>query len=448
MTTQPTTSSPDTIPDPVELLQRLIRFNTTNPPGNEGECLRYIHDLLSASSFNVQMLGPTPERPNLVARLEGRGDAPPLLMYGHVDVVTAEAQEWAHPPFEGRREDGCVWGRGALDMKGGIVMMMSALLRARSEGEKPPGDVVLALVSDEEAGGEHGAKYLADDHPELFNGIRNAIGEFGGFSLDIGRRRFYAIMAAEKQACWLRLTVSGRSGHGSLSSTAGAMMRLSQVLERLQKRRLPVHVTPVARRMVETIARNVPLPGSLAFRLMRRRALTGAALRLMGERGSTFGPLFHNTATPTMVRGGRQINVTPGEIVLDLDGRLLPGYTPDILVSEVREVVGQSVADGMEIEVVKWEPGPPEADLTFFPALERVMREMDPEGIPVPILLPGATDARHFARLGIQTYGFLPMKLPRGFNFSRLVHGPDERIPVEALQFGAEAIYRLIRGGR
>ena len=176
MTTQPTTSSPDTIPDPVELLQRLIRFNTTNPPGNEGECLRYIHDLLSASSFNVQMLGPTPERPNLVARLEGRGDAPPLLMYGHVDVVTTEAQEWTHPPFEGRREDGCVWGRGALDMKGGIVMMMSALLRVRSEGEKPSGDVVLALVSDEEAGGEHGAKYLADDHPELFDGVRNAIG--------------------------------------------------------------------------------------------------------------------------------------------------------------------------------------------------------------------------------------------------------------------------------
>ena len=448
MTTQPTTSSPDTIPDPVELLQRLIRFNTTNPPGNEGECLRYIHDLLSASSFNVQMLGPTPERPNLVARLEGRGDAPPLLMYGHVDVVTTEAQEWTHPPFEGRREDGCVWGRGALDMKGGIVMMMSALLRSRSEGEKPSGDVMLALVSDEEAGGEHGAKYLADNHPELFDGVRNAIGEFGGFSFDIGRRRFYAVMAAEKQACWLRLTVRGRSGHGSLSSKAGAMMRLSQVLERLQKRRLPVHVTPVARRMVETIAENVPLPGSLAFRLMRRRALTGAALRLMGERGSTFGPLFRNTATPTMVRGGRQINVTPGEIVLDLDGRLLPGYTPDILVSEVREVVGRSVADGVEIEVVKWEPGPPEADLTFFPALERVMREMDPEGIPVPILLPGATDARHFARLGIQTYGFLPMKLPRGFNFSRLVHGPDERIPVEALQFGAEAIYRLIRGGR
>ena len=435
-------------PDPVGLLQRLIRFDTTNPPGNEGECLRYIHDLLAAWSFSVQMLGPVANRPNLVARLEGSGDAPPLLMYGHVDVVATEDQEWTYPPFEGRLVDGCVWGCGALDMKGGVVMMLSALLRVMSEGERPPGNVILALVSDEESGGIHGAKYLVDNHPELFSGVRNAIGEFGGFSFDIGQRRFYAIMAAEKQACWLRLTVRGRSGHGSLSAGPGAMARLSRVLERLEKRRLPVHVTPIARRMAETIAKNMPLPASLVFRLMPRPTLTGAVLRLMGERGSTFAPLFRNTVTPTMVQGGRQINVTPGEIVLDLDGRLLPSYGPDDLMSEVREVLGQSVADGVEIEVVKWEPGPPEADPAFFPALERVMREMDPEGIPVPILLPGATDARHFARLGIQTYGFLPMKLPRAFNFSRLVHGPDERIPVEALHFGVEAIYRLIRGGR
>ena len=447
MTTSPTTSDPVLAPDPVGLLQRLIRFDTTNPPGNEGECLRYVHDLLAASGLSVRMLGPTADRPNLVARLEGRGDAPPLLMYGHVDVVTTASQEWTYPPFEGRLTDGCVWGRGALDMKGGVVMMLSALLRVTSEGERPPGDVALALVSDEEAGGIHGAKFLVDNHPELFGGVRNAIGEFGGFSFDIGRRRFYAIMAAEKQACWLRLTVRGYSGHGSLSSGPGAMARLSQALERLENRRLPVHVTPVARRMADTIAENMPLPASLVFRLMSRPAFTGPVLKLMGERGSTFAPLFRNTVTPTMVRGGRQINVTPGEIVLDLDGRVLPGYSPDDLAAEVRDVLGPSAADGVEIEieVVKWEPGPPEADLDFFPALERVMREMDPEGIPVPILLPGATDARHFARLGIQTYGFLPMKLPPGFNFSRLVHGPDECIPVDTLHFGAETIYRLIR---
>ena len=448
MTTPPTTSGPGLVPDRVELLQRLIRFDTTNPPGNEGDCLRYIHDLLVGFGLPAQMLGPTADRPNLVVRLEGRGDALPLLMYGHVDVVTTEDQKWMHPPFDGKLADGCVWGRGALDMKGGIVMMLWALLRAMSEGEKLPGDVVLALVSDEEAGGKHGAKFLVDNHADLFEGVRNAIGEFGGFSFDIGRRRFYAIMAAEKQACWLRLRVRGNSGHGSLTSEAGAMARLSRVLERLEKRWPPVHVTRVARRMAETIAMNMPLPASLVFRLMYRRVLTGTVLKLMGERGSTFAPLFRNTVTPTMVRGGRQINVTPGEIVLDVDGRALPGYGPDDLVSEVRDALRPSLADGVDIEVVRWEPGPSEADLAYFPVLERVIRKMDPEGIPVPILLPGATDARHFARLGIQTYGFLPMKLPRGLNFSGLVHGPDERIPVETLHFGAEAIYRLIQGGQ
>ena len=435
-----TIPQPGTGPSMVELLQRLVRFDTTNPPGNEGECLRYIHGLLVEAGIEVKLLGPSHRRPNLLARLEGRGTAPPFLMYGHVDVVATVGQEWAQPPFEARVDDGFVWGRGTLDMKGGIVMMLSALLRAKSEDSRPPGEILLALVSDEEAGGDHGAKFLVENHADLFDGVGHAIGEFGGFSFHIGRRRFYPIMVAEKQACWLRLKVRGPSGHGSLSHRPGAMAHLSSVLKKLEEHPLPVHVTPVTRRMIEAIASVLPFPASPVFKSMLNSALTASVLKLMGERGRLFSPLFRNTVNATMVKGGRKINVTPGDVVLDLDGRLLPGYTPDDLVSEVRGVIG----GGIEAEVVRFDPGPAAPDLTFFPNIREVMRQMDPEGVPVPMLLPASTDARHFARLGIQTYGFLPMRLPPGFNFSELIHGPNERIPIDALTFGAEAIYQLL----
>src|SRR5215204_4312029 len=201
---------------PVEILQRLIRFNTTNPPGHEAECIAYIRGLLTEAGIESTIIEKTAGRPNLIARIQGAGKAPPLLLYGHVDVVTTQNQQWEHPPFEGQLIDGFVWGRGALDMKGGVAMMLAAFLRANAEGLQPPGDILLAIVSDEEVGGDDGAKFLVEHHAELFKDIRYAIGEFGGFSLNVGKQRFYPIMVAEKQVCWMKATVRGRGGHGSI----------------------------------------------------------------------------------------------------------------------------------------------------------------------------------------------------------------------------------------
>jgi len=231
---------------PAELLQRLIQFDTTNPPGNEAECINFIKSLLTEAGIETTILGQTPERPNLIAKLPGQGSASPLLLYGHVDVVTTENQQWQHPPFEGKVVDGFVWGRGALDMKGGVAMMLAAFLRAKYEDLKLPGDVILAIVSDEEAGGDFGSKYLVENHPDLFEGIRYAIGEFGGFTFYVGKQRFYPVMIAEKQICWIKATMRGPGGHGSLPVQDGAMAALSRLLERLDRHRLPVHVTPVA----------------------------------------------------------------------------------------------------------------------------------------------------------------------------------------------------------
>lgn len=427
---------------PADLLQRLIRFQTVNPPGNEAACIGYIDELLRDAGFQTSILARDPARPNLVARLEGRGAAPPLLMQGHVDVVTVADQEWQQPPFAANLVDGYIWGRGALDMKGGVSMMLSALLRAKAEGLSPAGDVILVILSDEEAGGDLGARFLVENHADLFDGVRYGIGEFGGFTMHVGDRRFYPIMVTEKQICWLKATLRGPGGHGSRPVHGGAMAKLGATLTRLDQEQLPVHVTPVARQMIEAVAGALPVPMSDVLLQLLDPQQTDATLDSLGEDLSRLlSPMLHNTVSPTVVRGGDKVNVIPGRITLEMDGRLLPGFAPDDLLAELRAVIG----DEPELEVVRHDPGPAEPDMALFDTLGNILREADPEAIPVPLMLTGVTDARFFAQLGIQTYGFLPMKLPEGFQFSKTIHAADERIPVESVAFGADCVYRLLQ---
>ncbi len=427
--------------NPVTILKKLIRFDTTNPPGNERECIAWINNLLKDSGIQTQTFAKTPERPNLIARLPGRGEAAPLLLYGHVDVVTTENQQWQHPPFEAEEADGFIWGRGAIDMKGGVAMMLAALLRAKAEGLDLPGDVVFAAVSDEENGGEFGARFLVEEHPEHFKDIRYAFGEFGGFTMTIADKRFYPIMVAEKQMCWMKATLRGPGGHGSMPVRGGAMARLAEFLKRLDERNLPVHVTPVAQQMIGSIAANLGgLKGMLLGQLINP-TMTDFMLNLLGDSGRTFGPLLHNTASPTMLQGSSKINVIPGEVSVGIDGRLLPGFGPDEMLAEMRQLTGPEV----DIEIARYEEGPAEPDMGLFDTLADVLREADPEAIPIPLLLSGVTDGRFFSRLGIQTYGFTPLRLNADFNFMGCVHAADERVPVEAVEFGAEAIYQALK---
>jgi acetylornithine deacetylase/succinyl-diaminopimelate desuccinylase-like protein len=425
---------------PVELLQRLIQFDTTNPPGNESECISFINGVLAEAGVESKVFAKSPDRPNLIARLSGQGNSPPLLLYGHVDVVTTEGQQWKHPPFEGKVVDEFVWGRGALDMKGGVAMMLAAFLRAKAEGLELPGDAVLAIVSDEEAGGDLGARFLVEKHPDLFDDIRYAIGEFGGFTLYVGNRRFYPIQVAEKHLCWLKATVRGSGGHGSIPVRGGAMARLSELLRKIDQHRLPVHVIPVARLMFKTMASSLTGLNGLILRQLLNPLLTDRVLNLLGDRGRLFDPLLHNTVSATILHGSKKINVIPSEISVELDGRLLPGYQPDDLIGELRQIIGNHV----ELELLRHDSGPSEPDMGLFDTLAGILREADPNGVPVPLLLTGATDARFFSQLGIQTYGFVPMPLPEDFNFMETAHAADERIPIDAVEFGANAIYKVL----
>ena len=427
--------------NPAALLQRLIQFDTTNPPGNEAECITFINGLLTDAGIETTLLAKSSLRPNLIARLPGQGKAPPLLLYGHVDVVTTEKQQWQYPPFEGRIQDGFVWGRGALDMKGGVAMMLAAFLRAKTEGLKLPGDVILAIVSDEESGGSYGARYLIENHADMFTGVRFAIGEFGGFTKYIGKRRFYPIMIAEKQICQIKATVRGPGGHGSIPVRGGAMAKFSRLLHQLDRHRLPVHVTPVAELMIKTMASEIGgIKGPILGQLINP-VLTDSLLTILGKQVSLFDPLLHNTVNATVLHGSDKFNVIPGEISVELDGRLLPGYRPEDMIAELHQIVGKDVA----FEVMMHDPGPPKPDTGLFDTLADILRKADPDAIPVPLLLSGSTDGRFFSRRGIQTYGFLPMQLPKGFDFSETIHAANERIPVESVAFGANAIYELLQ---
>jgi acetylornithine deacetylase/succinyl-diaminopimelate desuccinylase-like protein len=429
-------------PKPTELLQTLIRFDTTNPPGNEAECVTYLNELLQAAGIETTIQARDPRRLNLIARLPGQGNAPPLMMYGHVDVVTTLDQNWLYPPFSGEIAEGCIWGRGALDMKGGIAMMVSAMLRAKVEGVPLPGDVILAVLSDEEVDGEYGASYLVDQHAELFKGIRYAIGEGGGFSVYLAGHKLYPIMVCEKQVCSVQVIVRGPGGHGSVPLRNGAMSKLARLIQKLERYHLPVHITPVARQMIETMARALPFPARQGLRLLLNPALTDMILDSMGEQGRLLNPALHNTVSATIVRGGHKINVIPSEISLELDGRLLPGFKPDDMLCELRQLLG----DDVELEVTRYDPGPGEPDMGLYDRLADTLRECDPAAIPMPYLLSGVTDGRYFAKLGIQTYGFLPVSLPAGVDLLSTIHSANERIPLSGVEFGTDVLYKVLQG--
>jgi acetylornithine deacetylase/succinyl-diaminopimelate desuccinylase-like protein len=426
---------------PVELLQELLRFDTSNPPGHEGPCIDFVDGLLKEAGLVTERAEKMPGRPNLIARRPGCGRAPALLFCGHVDVVPVVGQPWSVPPFAGAVSDGYVWGRGALDMKGGVAMMVSAFLRAANDGVAPAGDLVLALVVDEESGGDCGARFLVDERPDLLRGVRYAIGEFGGFPLHILGRTFYMIQVAEKSPVAVDVVIRGPAGHGARLLRGGAMAKLGRILRRLERHRLPVHITPVTRQMIEAMAARLPFPGRVVVRRLLHPALTDRVLDALGDAGRTFEPLFRNTVNATIVRGGERLNVIPSEIHLALDARLLPGYTTDDLLDELRPILR---SDG-QAHVVPEGGSSSEPDLRLVDLLGRLLQKRVPGAVPVPYLLPASSDGRHLAKLGIQTYGYTPMNLPPGDSFFSTIHAADERIPVEAVEFGASVLYDVIR---
>lgn len=271
-------------------------------------------------------------------------------------------------------------------------MIVSSFLRAKAENLNPPGDIVLAIVSDEESGGRYGSKYLVENHSGLFKDIQYAIGEFGGFTLYIGKKKFYPIMVSERQICYIKASVSGPSGHASLPMRGGASAKLAELLKKLDKHCLPVHISEALKLQIKTLVSNLPFPNNLIIRSLAMPAFTNRILKIMGKNRDTFDPLLHNTVNIVNIHGGEQIWGIPGSIEAGLAATLLPGYGSRDILHELKDIIG----DDVELEVLDFVPVPSEPDMGLFDILKDILYEADPVGIPLPILLASPTDARHF----------------------------------------------------
>ncbi len=433
-----TESGQDEHGEVVDLCRELIRIDTSNYGDSSGPGERvaaeYVAAKLAEAGLETVIEESEPGRASVVARIEGTdGTRPALLVHGHLDVVPADTADWSVDPFSGEIRDGCVWGRGAVDMKDADAMILALVRRWAREGRRPPRDIVLAFLADEEAGGDKGAHWLVGHRPELFEGCTEAVSEVGGFSYTVdGGPRFYLVETAQKGLAWMRLTVKGRAGHGSMVADDNAVTALCEAVARLGRHEWPTRLTSTVQRFLEEVgdATGVPLdpdkPEESLPRLGTLARIVGATLR--------------NTTNPTLLTAGYKTNVIPQTAVAEVDGRFLPGYEDEFFAT-VDEVLGPDVERHMLVHDRALETT---YDGPLVDAMVAAVLAEDPDARVVPYCLSGGTDNKAFARLGIRGFGFMPLQLPPDLDFPAMFHGIDERVPVDALQFGVRVLDRFL----
>ena len=401
----------------LECLRSLVRLDTTNPPGNERIAADYIADALAVHGVDSVIRESAPTRASLIARHPGTDSSKgALLLSSHTDVVPVERSGWTREPFSGEIADGCVWGRGAIDMKSKCatdLVLMTALKRA---GAKPDRDVIMAAVADEEAGSDYGAKFLVERHPELVR-ASYVLNEVGGFTIHLRNRRFYPIQIAEKGFVTIKMKITAMPGHGSMPRSDTAISRISELITKIVKTPMRQNVSPFMRKTLEELGVPVDSPGPL------------------------FQPMLANTVSPTILRAGYKDNVIPGEATIVLDGRTLPGEDPESFMAELREIVGPEPT----FELIKTAP-PAETspDTPLFELIKETIEAADPGSRAIPWMIPGATDNKFYSKLGAACYGFSPVKLEPHMPFGSLYHGNDERLPIEGFYWGLKVYAEVV----
>ncbi|WP_381557072.1 M20/M25/M40 family metallo-hydrolase [Streptomyces eurythermus] len=431
-------ADPQALDEVVEFTSGLIRIDTTNRGG--GDCrerpaAEYAAERLAGAGLEPLMLERTPGRTNVVARIEGTDpSADALLVHGHLDVVPAEPADWSVPPFSGEVRDGMVWGRGAVDMKNMDAMVLAVVRSWARQGVRPRRDLVIAFTADEEASAEDGSGFLAERHPELFEGCTEGVSEAGGFTFHDGSgREIYPIAAGERGTAWLKLTARGRAGHGSKVNQENAVTRLAAAVTRIGEHEWPTRLTPTVRAALDALA--------ALYGIEAGRTDVDRLLEKLGPAAGLVEATVRNSANPTMLNAGYKLNVIPGEAVAYVDGRYLPG-TEEEFAATLDRLTGPDVHwEFAHHEVALQAP----VDTPLFAGMRAAIEEFAPGGHVVPYCMAGGTDAKQFSRLGITGYGFVPLKLPAGLDYQALFHGVDERVPVEALRFGVRVLDRFLR---
>ncbi len=417
----------------------LIRFDTTNRgggDGNEREAAEYAAAVLSEAGLQPALLESAPGRANVVARVRGADpSAPGLLLHGHLDVVPADPADWSVHPFGGEVRDNVLWGRGAVDMKNAVAVLLALATEWARSGRRPRRDIVLAFTADEEDTAAYGARWLVDRHASLFEGCTEAIGESGGFTFHAAPGlRLYPVASAERGTAWLKLTARGTSGHGSKPNGDNAVIRLAEAVIRIGEHQWPVRLIPAVRAAIAAIGEVVQYGNGADAAVVAER------LGGLGPAAALVSATVRNSANPTMLRAGGKVNVIPGEAVAYVDGRVLPGCE-DEFAATLDELTGPRVT---------WEYAHREPPVTapldgpLVSAMSAALVSEDPDATVVPYCMSGGTDAKQFARLGMACYGFTPLVLPPGYDYYAMFHGTDERVPVSALQASLRIMDRLL----
>ncbi len=433
-----TTPVIDPADEAVEILRDLIRFESVNDGTGRGkgerEAAEYVAAKLEEVGLETTVLESAQNRTSVIARVEGEDRSRgALLIHGHLDVVPAEPKEWTYDPFAAEVADGCVWGRGAVDMLDMDAMTLAVVRDRLRTGRKPPRDVVLAFVADEEAGGAFGAQWLVEKHPSLFEGCTEAISEVGGFSLSVNDDlRLYLIETAQKGMAWMRLTAAGTAGHGSMINDDNAVTRLAEAVARLGRHEFPIHVTKTVRAFLDHVGE--------AFGIELDPDDMEGTVAKLGPMARIVGATLRNTANPTMLEAGYKHNVIPGYAHANIDGRFLPGFE-DAFETELDAVLGPGITREYLHYDIALET---EFEGALVDAMSSALVAEDPGARAVPYTLSGGTDAKSFSRLGIRCFGFSPLKLPAGLDFSGMFHGVDERVPLDALAFGTRVLDRFL----
>jgi acetylornithine deacetylase/succinyl-diaminopimelate desuccinylase-like protein len=420
-----------------DLCRELIRIDTSNPGDHSGPGERaaaeYVAGLLAEAGLTPTVVESHARRTSVVARIEGADRTRPgLLVHGHLDVVPASKDDWQLDPFSGEVRDGLVWGRGAVDMKDMDAIVLAVTRQRLAEGRKPARDVVLAFTADEEAGGKWGAKYLVEDHRDLFEGVTEAVGEVGGFSIELGDQRLYVVETAEKGIGWLRLTAQGTAGHGSMIHKDNAVTALAEAVARIGNHEWPVQLVPSVREFLEAASAAVGLPFSPDD--------PWGLLGKLGPVARMIGATLSHTANPTGLKAGYKVNVIPQTATAEVDCRFLPGLE-DEFFAEIDRLLGDKVTrefihHDMALETT--------ADGDLYEAMAASLIAEDPVAKVVPYCLSAGTDAKWFSKIGIRCFGFSPLQLPPDLDFSGMFHGIDERVPVAGLQFGVRVFDRFL----
>ncbi len=429
-----------------QICQTLLQMDTTNPPGDEQKAARYLAAQFEEVGVAATLLDSGPGRTNVVARLRGNGKLPPLLLTAHLDVVESDASKWKYPPFSGIEAEGCLWGRGAIDMKN-MAAMCTAIVRDLAKQQCTlDRDIIFAGVADEEMGCDLGSRFLVEQHRSLVE-AEYAIGESGGFSLHLGDTTFYPIQVAEKGFCWVRATLRGEPGHGSMPRPDNVIYKMAEALTKLGNAALPLHPTKYVTDFLDALRSQQPALVQPLIKLLARPALLSRITRLVPTSGvaRSFGALLSNTASATVVRAGSKTNVIPGSASFEIDGRTLPGQRDEDFIAELRAVLGPDV----ELEIIKSAPPVMTEPVAspVFDIMQRSILAREPEAVVVPYMIPGFTDAKYFSQTGAKWYGFSPVKIEKasGIKFADMFHGHNERIPVAGLAWGTEVLDAVVR---